>query len=31
MEVESKLLEMGLALPAPIIIPPGARLAFAFA
>ena len=31
MHVESKLLELGLALPAPIIIPPGARLPFAFA
>jgi hypothetical protein len=30
MEVESKLLDMGLVLPAPIIIPPGARLPFAF-
>jgi len=30
MHMEAKLLELGLALPAPIIVPPGARLPFAF-
>jgi len=30
MQIESRLLEMGLVLPAPIIIPPGERLPFAF-
>jgi len=30
MHIEAKLRELGLTLPAPIIIPPGARLPFAF-
>ncbi|MEO8345884.1 MAG: RidA family protein [Betaproteobacteria bacterium] len=30
MKIEARLLDLGLALPAPIIIPPGARLPFAF-
>ena len=30
MHIEARLLELGLVLPAPIIIPPGARLPFAF-
>lgn len=30
MKIEAKLLDLGLELPAPIIIPPGARLPFAF-
>jgi enamine deaminase RidA (YjgF/YER057c/UK114 family) len=31
MKIEAKLLELGLALPAPLIVPQGARLPFAFA
>jgi enamine deaminase RidA (YjgF/YER057c/UK114 family) len=30
MQIETKLLDLGLVLPAPIVIPPGARLPFAF-
>jgi len=30
MHIEAKLLDLGLELPAPIILPPGARLPFAF-
>jgi enamine deaminase RidA (YjgF/YER057c/UK114 family) len=30
MEIESRLAKLGLALPAPLVVPPGARLPFAF-